>query len=216
MKTKSTSAEVLMLALLLAPLAYAIIIWPQLSPQIASQYNLRGEPARYVNKSTIVWLMAGASLFIYLLLRFLPVIDPKRALQPANYQKLRLVVTVSFALMFGWLLRTGINPAPVSGLLAVVGLLLAGIGNYLTTVKPNYFVGIRTPWTLESETVWRRTHRLAGRLLVAGGLLAAGLVLVLPVPYRVGAFVAVVVTTGVIPLIYSYVYFRREKAGQLN
>lgn len=220
MKTQSTTAEVLLIALLLTPFVYLALVWNQLPTRVLSHYDLWGNADDSMQKSWFAGILGGLSVGLYLLLRFLPGFDPKGRLQGANYQKLRFVITLTLAAVVGWVWYRAAHPtAPQSSLtvlFALIGLLLAGIGNYITTVKPNWFVGIRTPWTLESESVWRRTHRLGGRLMVAGGLLSVVLALTLPMPYVFGAVMAVVLIVSFIPVIFSYVYFRQEKTRQLN
>lgn len=221
MKTNSTLTEILIVAVLLAPLAYLGIIWNQLPAEIATHYDLQGNPNGWQRKETAALIIGGLSLFLYLVLRFLPTLDPKGQLQLAsNYQKLRFTVTLLLAAVMGWLVYIAGHPTDgkisTEVILALVGLLLAGMGNYLTTVKPNWFVGIRTPWTLESEAVWRKTHRLGGRLMVAGGLLGAALTFIVPLPYKVASVIGVILLAVFIPVVYSYIYFRQEKAHQLN
>lgn len=221
MKPNSTT-EGLIVALLLAPFVYVALIWNGLPAEMATHYNLNDRPDGWQHKETAALIMGGMAVLLYALLRYLPRFDPKERLQTSNYQKLRVVVTGFFAAVTVWQFYTATHPTnggpgpSVNVVLALTGLLLAGVGNYLTSLKPNYFVGIRTPWTLESETVWRRTHRLGGRLLVAGGLLAALLALVVPMPYTLGAVMGVIGLVTGVPVVYSYVYFRREKAGQFN
>jgi uncharacterized membrane protein len=74
-----------------------------------------------------------------------------------------------------------------------------------------YLVGLRTPWTLASEDVWIRTHRLAGKLMVLAGLaIIAGALLPLPPAVLVQAMLALVVVTAAVPIVYSYLLWRRE------
>jgi uncharacterized membrane protein len=91
-----------------------------------------------------------------------------------------------------------------------VGLLFVFLGNYLTRVEPNWFVGIRTPWTLSSDTVWRKTHRTGGLLMVLGGVVLA-ISAFLPRPAFLALFVVTIVVVGVIPMVQSYVLWKREK-----
>jgi len=93
------------------------------------------------------------------------------------------------------------------------GLLFIFLGNYITRVEPNWFVGIRTPWTLSSDTVWRKTHRTGGWLMVLGGFVLAVGAFILPH----GAFLPLLVTTivivALIPIVQSYVLWKRERRG---
>ncbi|WP_080056502.1 SdpI family protein [Spirosoma aerolatum] len=220
MKTTSTSTELLMIGTLLAPFIYLAIIWNQLPAQIITHYDFAGNPNDSMPKETAAVVMGAVSLVLYLTLRFLPSIDPKGRLQTTNYEKLRFVVVLAFASIVGWIWYTAQhNVAQQSVLIplfAILGIMLAGIGNYITTVKPNWFVGIRTPWTLDSETVWRKTHRMAGRLMVVGGLLSAVLALVVPMPYGLWVIMGIILLVSFIPVVYSYIYYRQEKKHQLN
>jgi uncharacterized membrane protein len=216
MKLSSSTRELIIVGFLLAPFLYLALVWPQLPDIIATHFDAQGRPNDWMAKTNAVLLMGGSSLFLYLLLRFLPRIDPRNQLQTGNYQKLRLFIALCFAGITGWLWYAAANPDRTESLtgllLALVGVMIAGTGNYLTTVKPNWFVGIRTPWTLSSDTVWRRTHQLGGKLMVAGGLLGSALALLLPAESRLWAFLAVVLLSSFVPVVYSYVYFQQEKA----
>src|SRR5262249_54836708 len=87
------------------------------------------------------------------------------------------------------------------------GLTLAVIGNYLSKVRKNYFVGIRTPWTLASDEVWERTHRMGAPICVVGGILIC-LVCALGQFYLM---LPLLLVTGLIPCVYSYFIYRRAQ-----
>jgi uncharacterized membrane protein len=90
--------------------------------------------------------------------------------------------------------------------------LLVVLGNFLPRVRPNYFSGVRTPWTLASETVWRRTHRLAGKLLFFGGL-ASALFAAVSFAAATIAFLAVLLASSATSIIASYLWWRQEKSA---
>jgi len=94
---------------------------------------------------------------------------------------------------------------------ALLGFLFIGLGNYLPTLRPNYFIGIKTPWTLESETVWKATHQLAGKLWFFGGASLTLLVLILPVENSFGVFMTGVAILALVPTVFSYVRFKALK-----
>ena len=125
-------------------------------------------------------LAAGQAL----LLTCLPHFDPKCRLDASNinFQKLRLAVVGLLSGIACYSVYLGLHPnaASATGIAVLVGGFFVFMGNYLTTVQPNYFVGIRTPWTLDSPRVWARTHRAGGILFCLTGLLMVGLALVLP------------------------------------
>ena len=94
--------------------------------------------------------------------------------------------------------------------IALIGAFDAVFGNYLQTVKPNYFIGIRTPWTLENEQTWRSTHRMAGRIWMVGGLLIIILSLVLTNYVTLGIiFTTITFILVIVPVIYSYIQFKK-------
>lgn len=98
-------------------------------------------------------------------------------------------------------------------IVAAVGLLFVGMGNYLPRIRSNWFIGIRTPWTLDNERVWRATHRVGGRAFVAAGLVMTLSALLSPAA-RAWAVGAAAVVAGVGPLAYSYLAYRRDLAGR--
>ena len=97
-----------------------------------------------------------------------------------------------------------------SFIFAIIGLLFAFLGNYFKTIKPNYFIGIRTPWTLENEEVWRKTHLLGGKMWFVGGLIMA-LTFVLPESLSLYVFLGITAIISVIPIVYSYLEFKKIK-----
>ncbi|HEX7117921.1 MAG TPA: SdpI family protein [Longimicrobiales bacterium] len=105
-------------------------------------------------------------------------------------------------------------PTPVDRLLPVaIGALFLVLGRALARVRPNHPLGIRTPWTLADEAVWRATHRLAGRTFIAGGLITmAGAFL--PAEYRPHAAIAGILVAGFVPVLYSYLAFHWRKRGR--
>jgi uncharacterized membrane protein len=95
-------------------------------------------------------------------------------------------------------------------------LFFALIGNVLGKVRRNFWMGVRTPWTLASEAVWNQTHRLAAWLFVAAGLLGFALVMVLP-PSAVWVLLAVLLPAALLPVVYSLVLYKRlEREGRLE
>jgi len=96
-------------------------------------------------------------------------------------------------------------------LLPMISLLFVFLGNMMNTIKPNYFAGVRTPWTLEDEGNWRATHRLAGKLWFIGGILLAIATLVLPLQTGTYIFIPCIVLMAFIPMIYSYIYFKKHQ-----
>nr|HQV06308.1 SdpI family protein [Chitinophagaceae bacterium] len=96
-------------------------------------------------------------------------------------------------------------------LLSVVGLFFAILGNYMPNLKPNYFAGFRLPWTLENPENWKKTHALAGKLWVGGGMFLAIICLFIPSVIAIIVFFTVLIIITIIPCYYSYKMFRKKK-----
>lgn len=92
-----------------------------------------------------------------------------------------------------------------------IGLLYLTLGNYFKTIKANYFIGIRTPWTLEDETVWNETHKLAGKMWFIGGLVIVISSLVLESQPNFLLFIGITIIIAIIPIAYSYIKFQNIK-----
>ncbi len=194
-------------------LAVGLILLPHLPPRVVTHWNAAGQPNGWSAPLAAVLLPPALALGIWLLLLLLPAIDPRRANYATFlgfYRGLRLaVVLVAAAAQAATLWAAaghGTGGLPLTQL--VVAALFVFVGNSLGRVRPNYFVGIRTPWTLANEEVWRRTHRFAAPLFVAGGLVAA-LGIVLPAAWRVVALIVGVAGAAVVSVVYSYFAFRR-------
>ena len=97
--------------------------------------------------------------------------------------------------------------------MGLIGAFYAVFGNYLQTVKPNYFIGFRTPWTLENEQTWKRTHRLAGRMWMLGGLFIVITSFALNSNVTLGIlFATITMIIVIVPIIYSYIEFKKIHA----
>jgi uncharacterized membrane protein len=113
-----------------------------------------------------------------------------------------------------WSGKVDITRPMLAGILVMFSLL----GNVMGKVRRNFYVGVRTPWTLASERVWNDTHRLAAKVCVGGGIFGlAVLVLPLPLPAVIITVVASILVTGLIPAVYSLILYKRlEKLGELD
>ena len=204
--------------LLVLMLVVALWAYPRLPERIPTHWNLEGEVDGW-SARWMVFFPPAMGLLMLVLMPVLRRIDPRRA----NYDRFEptfwLVINVIIAFMFvphlmtigaalGWPL-----PATDRVLVGAVGVLFILLGNYMPRVKSNWWMGIRTPWTLSSESVWRSTHRLGGRMFVVGGVVMI-LSLALTPEARVAALITAVVLSALVPAVWSYMAWRRERAGQ--
>ncbi|TGD83305.1 SdpI family protein [Hymenobacter wooponensis] len=215
MKSSFSLWQLLTLAAVLLPALYLAYTWNSLPEQIPTHFGADGQANGFTDKHTM-WLPCVAlPLGLYSLLLFLPRLDPKHRLdtKSTNFQKLTLALVGLLAGLNILSLYAALHPQKHPGQLlpVVLGLFFALIGNYLTTVPPNYFVGIRTPWALEFPTNWARTHRLAGRLFFLTGMLSVVLGLVWPGEVATAALLIGILGTAVGAYIYSYWQYRQEQ-----
>ena len=197
----------------IAPLVYLAFVWQKLPPTVPLHFNLKGQPDRYGSKYELllpVGIIVVVSIAVYYLLSNIHRIDPKKSYTSENrgrMQRLALGLALFMSALGCYIVQStldGVITMPGNNLLALLGLLFAFIGNYMYNIKPNYFAGFRLPWTLQDPENWRRTHKLAGVLWFAGGLLMAILALVLPATWSMTAFLTITVIITLIPAIYSY------------
>lgn len=200
----------------LVPVIYLAVVWNALPEKVPLHYGTDLQPDQTGDKSEL-WILCatlgGVSLLVYLLLTNLHRIDPKRkGTSPSpTFNKLAFGLVVFFAalnLIFIAAAKGDVNIRHF--LFPLIGLLLAFIGNYFNNIKPNYFAGIRLPWTLSSDENWRRTHQLAGKLWFAGGVLIAVTGWLLPSTTAFAVFIGALLIMILIPVIYSYRIFKRE------
>jgi uncharacterized membrane protein len=145
-----------------------------------------------------------------------PIIDrKKRIAQMGNkYYRLKFFLVLFMSVLALFILyfaksQSLLNPHL---LFMLIGLLFIVLGNYLQSVKPNYFIGIRTPWTLENETVWKKTHKLGGILFFAGGLCIVALSILIENNKNLVStlFMIIVGVLTIVPILYSFLAFRKQ------
>lgn len=205
--------EIPYLLIALLPFAYLTYIWSSLPQRVPMHWNTSGEIDRWGDKTEtliIPILMSGIAYFIFLII---PKIDPKEKLQNMGnkLKDFRLLLTCFMSILSIYILYSiKTNNGDPKMLLPLLGLLFAFLGNYMKTMKPNYFIGFRTPWTLENEDVWKKTHKLGGTLWFVGGLLMM-LTFLLDGKTQFYTFIGITAVISLIPIVYSYIEFQKIK-----
>ena len=203
-----------------AMLLVSLIVGAGLSDglRLPTHWNIAGEADGFASKWTALMIPPGTIAALSLLFWFLPAIEPRaKGLERSQglylwgwAALLFMGVVIEFVLVavaLGW-------DVPVNQVMvASIGAMLIPIGNQLGKSRSMYLIGLRTPWTLASEEVWIKTHRLAGKLMVAGGLIAiAAAALPLPSGLLGTVMIAVIAIAAAVPIVYSLLLWRREKA----
>lgn len=219
MKNNQSLNIIIIVAALGMPLVYLASVYSYLPNTVPTHFNIEGKADGFGEKSTLIFttlLLDVVGLTSYFLLKFLPQIDPKKTAgqSPVFLNKIGLVLVVFMGILNMIILQSAVN-SNFNGtkyILPLMSLLFVFMGNYMHTIKPNYFAGFRTPWALEDPDNWRATHLLAGKLWVVGGLVAAILSLVLSSAAGWIVFTAITVIISIVPFIFSYRYFKKHQS----
>tara|TARA_E500000318_G_scaffold110628_1_gene126672 strand:+ start:6344 stop:6991 length:648 start_codon:yes stop_codon:yes gene_type:complete len=207
--------ELPLIGIVLLPFLYLAYVWNQLPEQVPLHYNIKGEVDRYGDKSELILIPFLLPVLIYLIFLAVPYIDPKKQIQKMGnkYHNLKLVLTTFMSALALFIIYTGKNQsfANPNIIFLVIGVLYLILGNYFKTIKANYFIGIRTPWTLENETIWKATHKLGGKVWFVGGLLVIICSLLLDKEINAKVFLGITVIIALIPIIYSYLLYRKQQ-----
>lgn len=200
-------------ALIAVAILAGLLLWSRLPDPMPAHWNAAGEIDGYMSKFWGVFLIPIISIALAGLFLIIPNIDPLKA----NIAQFRstfnwfIVVFVVYMLYLYALtlfaaLGTSFNMTLM--LLPAVGLLFIGIGYLMNGAKRNFFIGIRTPWTLSSDTVWDETHKLGSKLFMLGGVVT----ILCAFLGESGIWIMLVAMLGAafVPIIYSYVLYQRE------
>jgi len=201
------------------PAIYLAIIWNTIPATVAMHFDINGKPDRFGDKSELIILvliLLAVSIGVYFLMANINRIDPKRyaAENTLRFKKIGFAVSIFLSGLTCFIIYSsthGGSKMDVNLILAAVSLLLAVIGNYMPNLKPNYFAGMRLPWTLESPANWRATHILAGRIWFYGGLALTLLCFLLPPKPATIVFIGGILLMVLIPTVYSWQYYQKNK-----
>ena len=213
MKTNSKT-KILIIILAISPLIIYMWLYKSLPSKIPTSYDFSGNITDYSSKLTFLFIPI-LILIVPILYYIIPKIDPKRQ----NYSKFSkfynsflVVLLVFFNLLFYVTLINSLNSDTISMNIAVpffVGVLFVFMGNYMPTARQNFYFGIKTAWTLSSETVWNKTHRIGGYCFVFSGLL----LMIIPFFNEsfLPIFIFVMLTSTGLPVLMSYIYYTKEQ-----
>jgi uncharacterized membrane protein len=195
------------------PFIYFIMIWENLPQVVPMHWNIDGKADRFGDKAGL-WMIPVALPFLtYVIFLVAPVFTGKGQLNKMGlkYDRLKFSLVLMTSVLASYILfvvkeQTIYLPSILPGL---VGLLFAVFGNYFPVLKRNLYIGIKTPWTLKSDIVWEKTHRMAGKYWFIGGILVVicSLLFEHAVAIKILLVVAAVIT--VIPVAFSYFEYRK-------
>ena len=211
------------IALVALPFLVLVPLWDKFPQTVAIHWGIDGKPNGWAGKTVGLLLLPGITLAASVLTAYLPMLDRRvRGYSPETqahfHEVVRLISLVITAFMSGMALlidavalgwKIDVSLVVSLGML----LLLAFLGNYMPKLRPNRYVGVRTPWTLKSPEVWARTNRVFGRIMLWGSLALIPLCLLLPTPWFLGLLLAFLLLLGVGSMIYSYRCFHAASSS---
>lgn len=207
------SGAVIAVMLVASTWAYATL---PADAQVPIHWGVDGQPDGFADKALGLFLLPGITVLVALLLAVVPRIEPRRANLERSV-KAYAATWIGVVLLLGGLhlLAIAVTMGATLDLSRIVmggtGALFVVIGNYLPKVRPNYLMGIRTPWTLASDLAWTRTHRMGGRLFVVEGLILVGAAIVgVPGAWMAVLLIGLIVVLLVAMFAYSYRAWRDD------
>lgn len=207
--------ELPLIAIVLLPFIYLAYIWNQLPEKVPMHWNINGEIDRYGEKIELIIIPILLPLLVYIIFLVVPKIDPKNKLNKMGNKlhSIKFLLTTFMSILALFIIYIAKNESFTNPnyIVLLIGILYIIFGNYFKTIKANYFIGIRTPWTLESETVWKKTHKLGGKLWFAGGIIIVIASLILKKETNFTIFLIITGIITIIPIAYSYLIFKNGR-----
>lgn len=209
---KLKEAAPMLLIFVMVVVALGLFAAPCLPDELPTHWNASGEVDGYSGKTFALLFYPALTLFVYLLMIFLPRIDPFRK----NYKKfekpyyfLRVLLVAFFFMLYFYMILAaiGFKLNIRYFMVPLFSLLLVGFGFVIPKLKRNFFVGIRTPWTLQSDEVWEKTHQFGGKVFIAAAVV--GFFGVFFGKHAIIVFMVPIIIGALIPLVYSYFLYRK-------
>lgn len=208
---KLVYADLVSVVLIAVTVALTLAWYPQLPDPMPIHWNAAGEVDGYMSKRWGAALLPGTAAFMLLVMKLALLLSPKQyrtdelVLYTALFQVLLTAFLCTIAVLV-LLESLGHDTRLDRVIFAGIGLILMVVGGILGRVRKNFFLGIRTPWTMRNDEVWDRTHRLGGKLFMLAGLL---LVINAFVRLDLRLTLPAVVVLMLIPVVYSWIIYRQ-------
>ena len=199
--------------IILLPIAVGLFLWNDLPEQIPVHWGIQNTPDRWSGKGFAVFAIPLFLLAVHWVCVIGTAADPKNRDQSPKAMGLIFWIVPFVSLFvsgFAYAAAMGMIFGPGVVVPVIAGIAFMAIGNYLPKCKPNYTLGIKVAWTLNSEVNWIATHRLAGKVWMIGGAL---LLLCVFLPQTAAAYAVAIdiLALAAIPIIYSYAFYRKHE-----
>jgi uncharacterized membrane protein len=201
------------LGLLMFIISFIICLgfYNELPQELPTHFNINNEADSFASKNMALFGINAFMVLVYLLCYMITNRDPKRYNQGDKALNVVLIIIPAISILTTSLVISyGLGNRPsidfwISGVISIMFIL---IGNYLPKTKRNYTIGIKLPWTLASDYVWEKTHRMAGYLWILGGLLSL-ISLFIFKNYVSVIFPTIILVIVIVPIIYSYLIYKK-------
>ena len=211
MLKKNKLTLILSSVVILLPILAGLLLWEHLPQELPTHWNINGSVDDYSSKGFAVFVLPLILLGFHWICTLATALDRKNKDQQAKLFTLVFWIIPALSLMVSGLIYAtalGMTLDITAIIFCFMGLLFIVIGNYLPKCKQNRTLGIKVKWTLENEANWNATHRMAGKLWVAGGLLFL-LIGFLPSTITLWAMPVLIGIMVIVPVIYSYALYKR-------
>lgn len=201
------------LSLIVLSLVFWYVVWDKLPSSLPTHWGVNGEVDNTSSVAGTFFLINGLLIGVYLLMIILPKIDPRKknysSFKKSYYLMQYSIVSLFFLISIGTLaIGLGADFDMTILITGFLGIFFIILGLLMSKFEQNYFVGIRTPWTISNEVVWEKTHKLGGKLYIASGVLTMFAMLFLP-EYALIVTVSSIISAGIISVVYSYIIFTK-------
>jgi uncharacterized membrane protein len=211
----SFKTEFIPLSLIIISTIASFYFYFNFPDQVAIHWNMSGQPDNWSSKGFAAFFFPFFILGLYLMLLFLPKVDPKKEKYKQFGKVYNIFKNIFILFMMSIYFLTSFNSlgynVPIEIYMPVLsGILFIIIGNYMGKIKINWFLGIRTPWTLSSETVWNQTHRVGGKIFMLVGFILS-LMHWWPENLQVLIFISIALIVFFGTFVYSYFLYKKEE-----
>ncbi len=206
---KNLKMMVVTSVIILLPIIFGLVVWNNLPEEIPIHWNAQGEIDGYTGKAGAVFMMPAILVALQWLCMFVTGLDPKSKEIDGKPLTMVLWICPVISLVMGTIIYAAALGHSVDVKIImplILGVMFVIIGNYMPKCKQNYSLGIKLPWTLNDEENWNKTHRFAGFLWVAGGI-------VILATSFLGSFVifmGITLLMVIVPTVYSYRIYKKK------
>lgn len=200
--------EIPLVLILLVPILFLANYWNTIPDIVPIHYNFKGEADNFGSKKYLILVILILPVFTYILLTIIPWLDKNKKLAAMGnkYTQLKYVLVSLMSALSIYIINVTMNENQNTFKFIAIftSIFFILIGNYLKTLKTNHYVGVRTPWTLNNEAVWKKTHEMTSYLWIALGVILLLAVFLINNQLIYPIFLSIIIIASIIPIVYSY------------